>query len=277
MAETSLNSALLNIEQLAVSFGSRNILNGLSLSVRRGERIAVLGRSGCGKSTLLRAIASLEAPTSGKMMYDGVIYWPNKSDCNIDAIRGEFGLVFQGFNLFPNLTIRRNISIALERVKRLSKAEARAITESIAVRFGIEEVLDRYMEAVSGGQAQRAALCRTLVLKPSVLLLDEVTSALDPETTGEMIDAIEEAWLLEREFEGGQDGRCAVIIVTHNFEFARRFADRIAFLADGRIVENHLSKDFSHLASHEEAIRYLKCVVGQPAQATGRAAVPPSQ
>lgn len=256
MAEAALGQQLLSVEALGLAYGERRVLKGVTFTLTQGERVAILGRSGCGKSTLLKALVLLETPDCGSMSFLGKAYFcERRLNCDNADIARKVGLVFQDYCLFPNLCVLENICLALRRVRGLKRRRAMEVAEHITEMMGVQECLHQYPHTLSGGQAQRVALCRALVLDPQVLLLDEVTSALDPETTASMLDAIERTWAIESSRRG--EAMPGMVIVTHNLGFATNFADRILFLADGRIVEDHQSSRFQREVSHQEALRYL--------------------
>lgn len=220
-----------------------HVLRGVTLNVEHGEVIALLGRSGVGKSTLLRSLAALEPIDEGDAWLDGVQYLAGgKPLLPTWQIARSVGMVFQDFRLFPNMRVIRNITLAAERVRGLSRRDAQALARRVADLLDVGDVLERYPSEISGGQAQRVALARALVVQPKVLALDEVTAALDPITVGTMIEALKTI----REVEGavGAKQQSAIILVTHALRFAESFADRIAFMADGVIVQDGPAREF---------------------------------
>lgn len=209
------------------------VLNDLALSVAPGETVAIIGRSGAGKSTLLRCICLLQQQAAGCASLDGIEYLKDgHSIMPAWQIRKQIVMVFQNYNLFPNMTALRNITLALEKVAGVSAAEAKSRAYEVAKALGIEAVLDRYPDSLSGGQAQRLALARAMVLQPKVLLLDEITSGLDPETIINVVQAVTELR------NADSSGSLAIVLVTHLMHFAAEFADRICFLHDGKIQED---------------------------------------
>jgi polar amino acid transport system ATP-binding protein len=207
------------------SYGSLKVLSDVSLAVERATVVALIGRSGSGKSTLLRCINGLEAIDSGEIEIEGRKLTRNEAD--LRQLRQEVGIVFQGYNLFPHLTVERNITLALTVVKKKPRAEARAIAERVLAQVGLAEKIDAYPEQLSGGQQQRVAIARSLAMSPKVMLFDEVTSALDPELKEEVL----------RVMEGLAADGMTMILVTHEMAFARNVADQIVFMHDGRIHE----------------------------------------
>jgi ABC-type polar amino acid transport system ATPase subunit len=201
-------------------------VRGVDLIVEPGEVVVVVGPSGCGKSTMLRCINLLEVPTEGDVSIDGVDLMDKKTD--LDLVRAEVGMVFQGFNLFPHLTVLDNITLAQKKVRKRSKDEAQAEGRRQLERVGIPEKADSYPRQLSGGQQQRVAIARSLAMGPKVMLFDEPTSALDPEMIKEVLDV-----MLELANEG-----MTMVVVTHEMGFARAAADRVVFMDEGKIVES---------------------------------------
>lgn len=216
--------ALLEVDRLRRHVGGREILAGIDLSVAEGEVLAVVGRSGSGKSTLLRCIAALDRPDAGTIHVDGI---SAQDPARRGAYRSRVGMIFQSFNLFPHLTVEGNVALALRKVQGRSREEAREIARRMLAKVGIADMAGRPPRALSGGQMQRVAIARALALEPKLLLLDEVTSALDPETVREVL-----AVLAALAGEG-----MTMILVTHELEFAREVSHRLAFLDLGRIAE----------------------------------------
>jgi len=215
------------------------VLEGIDLDVAPGGTLAIVGRSGSGKSTLLRCLCVLEEAQGGHVDLDGQTYLRNgKPVFEPWEIRSNSVMVFQEYNLFPNMTGLRNITLALENVRKLGRQEAKDRAHDVAKMLGIEQMLGRYPNQMSGGQAQRLALCRALVLEPAVLCLDEITAALDAETIVDVVDAIRSI----RSYR--ENKRMVVVIVTHLMRFAVEFADRIAYLFQGQIWEELPAKSF---------------------------------
>ena len=205
--------------------GELKALQGVDADVRRGEVMVVIGPSGSGKSTFLRCLNLLEIPTKGTITFEGVdITSPN---VNIDRHRMRMGMVFQHFNLFPHMTILRNMTLAPMKLKKISKADAEAKALSLLERVGLKERADAYPSQLSGGQKQRIAIVRALCMEPEVMLFDEPTSALDPEMVGEVLDVMKEL---------ARSGM-TMVCVTHEMGFAREVADRVLFFDEGKIVE----------------------------------------
>lgn len=217
--------SLVELNNVSKSYGSLKVLDGVSLSVERGEVIAVIGRSGSGKSTMLRCINGLEPIQSGNIYVDGVRV--NDPGTDLRQLRQGVGIVFQSFNLFPHLSVSDNITLAPRIVKRESPAQVRAVALDVLARVGLADKIDAFPHQLSGGQQQRVAIARSLAMQPRVMLFDEVTSALDPELTGEVLKVLETM---------ARDGM-TMILVTHEIGFARRFGSRVVFMHQGRIWE----------------------------------------
>jgi polar amino acid transport system ATP-binding protein len=216
---------MIAIENVSKWYGAVRVLEDVSLEVAKGEVVVICGPSGSGKSTLLRCINRLEAIQKGRITVDGISVTDQGTDLN--RMRAEIGIVFQAFNLYPHMTVLRNITIAPMLVRRLSKAEAEATARELLSKVGIPEKALVYPSQLSGGQQQRVAIARALAMKPKVMLFDEPTSALDPEMISEVLDAMTE---LARE-------GMTMVVVTHEMGFARKVARRVAFMSEGRMVE----------------------------------------
>jgi polar amino acid transport system ATP-binding protein len=211
---------------IKASYGAQPILAGVDLSVERGEVVSLIGPSGSGKSTLLRVLVGLLRPTAGRVMVGGVpIDYANKRD--VRAVRDRAAIVFQQYNLFQNMTVLRNTTIAPIKVKRRPAREVEAEARAILAKVGLAAKLDAYPDELSGGQQQRVAIARALTLKPEILLLDEVTSALDPELVADVLDTIR---LLATE-------GMTMVIVSHEMAFVREVSSKVVFMAEGRVVE----------------------------------------
>jgi polar amino acid transport system ATP-binding protein len=217
--------AKLVLEGVVKSFGSHVVLSSIDLAVVEREVICLIGTSGSGKSTLLRCVNLLEPIDDGRILLDGVDI--SEPGLAADPIRRRIGMVFQSFNLFPHMSVLDNISIGPRKVLRRPVAEARAAAGELLTRLGLAERADAYPDQLSGGQQQRVAIARSLAMQPEIMLLDEITSALDPELVGEVLDVVRD---LKR------DGM-TMLIATHEMAFAREIADRVCFLHDGRILE----------------------------------------
>ena len=226
---------MIEIKDLHKSFGSLNVLYGINEHISRGEKVVVIGPSGSGKSTFLRCLNMLETPTSGEILFDGVSMTDPKT--NINEMRRKMGMVFQHFNLFNNLTILDNMTLAPVRLKLKSKAEAKEDAMALLKRVGLEDKAMSFPSQLSGGQKQRIAIVRALAMHPDVMLFDEPTSALDPEMVGEVLEVMKQL---------AQDGM-TMVVVTHEMGFAREVANRVLFM-DGGIVQESGTPDeiFNH-------------------------------
>ena len=226
---------MIDVKHLSTSFGDHLVLDDISEHVSPGENVVIIGPSGSGKSTFLRCLNLLEQPTAGTITFAGTEITDPK--VNIDAMRRQMGMVFQHFNLFPNMTVRKNITLAPVQTKLMSQAEADAEADKLLARVGLADRGDSYPSALSGGQKQRIAIVRSLAMHPKVMLFDEPTSALDPEMVGEVLDVMKEL---------AHEGM-TMVVVTHEMGFAREVGDRVLFMADGKIAESGTPKDiFEH-------------------------------
>ena len=231
------NNVLISVQHLVKEYnhGAVHALNDCDLDIKRGEVVAIIGPSGSGKSTLLRSLNLLEQPTSGAIYFDGVDL-ASKS-VNIDRHRQKMGMVFQHFNLFPHKTVLQNITMAPVTLKKKTAAEAETQARALLERIGLADKADEYPNMLSGGQKQRIAIVRALAMDPEVMLFDEPTSALDPEMVGEVLDLMRDL---------AKDGM-TMAVVTHEMGFAREVADRVVFMADGKILEEGAPADlFDH-------------------------------
>jgi polar amino acid transport system ATP-binding protein len=234
------------INNVHKSFGDVEVLKGVSLTVERGEVIALIGRSGSGKSTLLRCINGLEKINSGEIEIAG--HKVTSDAAQLRKLRKDVGIVFQSYNLFPHLTVGENIMLAPKIVKDVSKAEARKKAEEVLKLVGLSEQFDAYPDQLSGGQQQRVAIARSLAMQPKVMLFDEVTSALDPELTEEVLNVMEE---LAR-------GGMTMILVTHEMAFARRVATQTIFMHQGKIWEEGPSAELFANPKTAELRQFVK-------------------
>ena len=226
---------MIDVKHLSKSFGDHLVLDDISEHVSPGENVVIIGPSGSGKSTFLRCLNLLEQPTAGTITFAGTEITDPK--VNIDAMRRQMGMVFQHFNLFPNMTVRKNITLAPVQTKLMSQAEADAEADKLLARVGLADRGDSYPSALSGGQKQRIAIVRSLAMHPKVMLFDEPTSALNPEMVGEVLDVMKEL---------AHEGM-TMVVVTHEMGFAREVGDRVLFMADGKIAESGTPKDiFEH-------------------------------
>ena len=226
---------MIDVKHLSKSFGDHLVLDDISEHVSPGEDVVNIGPSGSGKSTFLRCLNLLEQPTAGTITFAGTEITDPK--VNIDAMRRQMGMVFQHFNLFPNMTVRKNITLAPVQTKLMSQAEADAEADKLLARVGLADRGDSYPSALSGGQKQRIAIVRSLAMHPKVMLFDEPTSALDPEMVGEVLDLMRQL---------AADGM-TMAVVTHEMGFAREVASRVIFMDGGAILEeNTPSELFDH-------------------------------
>ena len=216
---------MIDVKHLSKSFDNHSVLKDISEHIYPGEKVVIIGPSGSGKSTFLRCLNLLENPTEGVITFNGTEITDPKADIN--AIRREMGMVFQHFNLFPNMTIRKNITLAPVRTGLMTQEEADKTALALLRRVGLEDKADAYPNQVSGGQKQRIAIVRALAMKPKVLLFDEPTSALDPEMVGEVLEVMKEL---------ANEGM-TMVVVTHEMGFAQEVATRVLFMDEGRIVE----------------------------------------
>ena len=217
---------MISVNDLSKSFGDLVVLDGVSTNIEKGEKVVVIGPSGSGKSTFLRCLNLLEQPTGGSVEFEGVDITHAKGK-QLNEIRMKMGMVFQHFNLFPHLTIRRNITIAPVKNKILTQAQADTRADELLAMVGLSDKAEAYPSQLSGGQKQRIAIARTLAMNPDVILFDEPTSALDPEMVGEVLELMKKL----------ADGGMTMVVVTHEMGFAREVASRVMFMADGKIQE----------------------------------------
>lgn len=239
------DTALLSIEHLKKAYGDNVVLEDISLSVKRGEVIVVIGPSGCGKSTFLRCINALEPIQGGTIEVDGKEVTSSEKD--LTELRQKVGMVFQSYDLFPHMTVLDNITLAPTKVKKIPKAQAEEAARTLLKRVGLTDKEKSYPRELSGGQKQRVAIARALAMEPEVLLLDEVTAALDPEMVREVLDVI---------LGLAQEGK-TMLIVTHEMQFARAVADRVLFFDGGEIVEQDIPERFFEHPKTERAQKFL--------------------
>ena len=240
---------MIAVEHLTKRFGRNLVLDDISETIREGEKVVVIGPSGSGKSTFLRCLNLLEQPTKGTITFDGTVITDPKVD--IDAIRRQMGMVFQHFNLFPNMTIRKNITLAPVKTKLMGQEEADALALSLLKRVNLEDKADAYPNQLSGGQKQRIAIVRALAMKPKVMLFDEPTSALDPEMVGEVLEVMKEL---------AQEGM-TMVVVTHEMGFAREVGTRVLFMDGGHILEQNEPHAFFANPKEERTREFLSKVL----------------
>ncbi len=240
---------MIETKNLVKSFHSIEVLKGVSETIQRGEKVAIIGPSGSGKSTFLRCLNLLERPTSGEIWFEGDCISDKGADIN--AVRQRMGMVFQHFNLFPHLTILDNIMLAPVQLKRMDKPAAEAKAMELLERIGLADKAKAYPATLSGGQKQRIAIVRALAMNPEVMLFDEPTSALDPEMVGEVLDLIREL------AEAGM----TMVIVTHEMGFAREVASRVLFMDEGEIKERNTPKELFDHPRNERLKTFLSKVL----------------
>lgn len=219
------NGSFIQINNLKKSFGTLEVLKGISTEIKKGEVVCIIGPSGSGKSTFLRCMNLLEEPTDGQIIFDGTDITDRKADINIH--RQKMGMVFQHFNLFPHMTILKNMTIAPIKLKKIAKKDAEAKALKLLERVGLADRAYAYPSQLSGGQKQRIAIVRALCMEPDVLLFDEPTSALDPEMVGEVLEVMKEL---------AKEGM-TMVVVTHEMGFAKEVASRVMFIDEGKVVE----------------------------------------
>lgn len=223
---------MIDVKGLTKSFGKLDVLKGIDEHIYKGEKVVIIGPSGSGKSTFLRCLNLMETPTGGEIIVEGESITDPKA--NVNLIRRKMGMVFQHFNLFPHMTILRNITLAPTTLKLMTREEADKTAMELLERVGLADKADSYPNMLSGGQKQRIAIVRALAMKPDVMLFDEPTSALDPEMVGEVLDLMKTL---------AEDGM-TMVVVTHEMGFAREVASRVLFMDDGQVVEQASPEEF---------------------------------
>ena len=237
------------VTNLHKSFGQLDVLKGINMEVEEGEVVCLIGPSGSGKSTFLRCLNRLEESTSGDIYVDG--YCISDKKLNINSVRENIGMVFQQFNLFPHLTVKKNIMLAPIDRKKLNKVQAEERAMELLTRVGLAEKAEAYPRQLSGGQQQRVAIARALAMQPDIMLFDEPTSALDPEMVGEVLQVMKELAL----------GGMTMVVVTPEMGFARDVADRVIFMSDGAIVEEGSPEDIFTAPKEQRTKEFLNCVL----------------
>ena len=240
---------MIDVKNLSKSFGDHLVLDDISEHIYPGEKVVIIGPSGSGKSTFLRCLNQMEVPTSGTITFDGTDITDPK--INLDLIRRQMGMVFQHFNLFNNMTIRKNITLAPIRTKLMSKEEANDIATQLLRRVGLEEKADAYPSQLSGGQKQRIAIVRALAMNPKLMLFDEPTSALDPEMVGEVLEVMKEL---------ASEGM-TMVVVTHEMGFAREVGNRVLFMDEGKLVEQGTPEEIFNNPQHPRLQEFLSKVL----------------
>ena len=241
--------SFVELKSVVKRFGQNTVLRDVNLSVEKGEIIAIIGRSGSGKSTLLRCINGLEPVQAGEVWVDGVAVHDPSAD--LRALRARVGIVFQSFNLFPHLTVERNITLGPTIVKGMSAVQAAKLALEALRKVGLEEKIHAYADELSGGQQQRVAIARSLAMSPNIMLFDEITSALDPELVGEVLRVLEQM---------ARDGM-TMLLVTHEMNFARQVASRVVFMNQGKVWETGPAKEFFASPQTEELKSFLSSVL----------------
>ena len=239
---------MITVKNLVKKFGDNTVLNDISFTINKGEKVVIVGPSGSGKSTFLRCLNLLEEPTSGEVWFKETRI--NSPECDIDKHRQKMGMVFQHFNLFSHMTILQNLTYAPTKLKIQSEKEAKESAMELLRRVGLQEKADSYPSRLSGGQKQRIAIVRALMMQPEVMLFDEPTSALDPEMVGEVLDVMKEL---------AEQGM-TMIVVTHEMGFAENVSDTVMIMADGNIIEKGPSKDVMRNPQQERTKRFLRAV-----------------
>ena len=242
---------MINVENLSKNFGDLKVLKNISTTVNKGEVISIIGPSGSGKSTFLRCINKLEEPTKGHIYIDGIDLMDKNTDIN--KIRERVGMVFQHFNLFPNMTVLENLTLSPTMVKKESKEEAEKYALYLLEKVGLSDKASSYPAQLSGGQKQRIAIARALAMKPEVILFDEPTSALDPEMIKEVLDVMRDL---------AKEGM-TMLIVTHEMGFAKNVGNRILFMDNGEIIEDCSPKDFFENPTNERIKDFLNKVLNK--------------
>ena len=242
---------MINVENLSKNFGDLKVLKNISTTINKGEIISIIGPSGSGKSTFLRCINKLEEPTEGHIYIDGMDLMDKNTDIN--KIRERVGMVFQHFNLFPNMTVLENLTLSPIMVKKESKEEAEKYASYLLEKVGLSDKANSYPSQLSGGQKQRIAIARALAMKPEVILFDEPTSALDPEMIKEVLDVMRNL---------AKEGM-TMLIVTHEMGFARNVGNRILFMDNGEIIEDCSPKDFFENPTNERIKDFLNKVLNK--------------
>ena len=240
---------MIDVKHLSKSFGDHLVLDDLSEHISPGEKLVIIGPSGSGKSTFLRCLNLLETPSSGSITFDGTVLTDPK--VNIDQVRRKMGMVFQHFNLFPNMTVLRNITLAPVRTGLMDRNEAQAEAEKLLRRVGLLDKANAYPAQLSGGQKQRIAIVRAMAMRPKVMLFDEPTSALDPEMVGEVLEVMREL---------AQEGM-TMVVVTHEMGFAREVGTRVLFMDGGRILEQDEPHAFFAHPKQPRTIEFLSKVL----------------
>jgi polar amino acid transport system ATP-binding protein len=246
---TTNTRPLIRVQNLHKAFGDIKVLNGIDMDIQKGDVVVVIGPSGSGKSTFLRTLNLLENPTGGNIFFEGEDITDKKSDVNLH--RQKMGMVFQQFNLFPHMTVLKNMTLAPMKLLKKSKAEAEAKAMELLKMVGLEDRADAYPSQLSGGQKQRVAIVRALCMEPEVMLFDEPTSALDPEMVGEVLDVMKQL----------AAGGMTMVVVTHEMGFAREVGSRVVFIDEGIIMEENSPEEFFSNPKSERLQSFLAKVL----------------
>lgn len=241
---------MINVKGLNKSFGELHILKDINESIEQGEKVVIIGPSGSGKSTFLRCLNLMEKPTSGEIYVDGENITAMKEK-DVNLVRQKMGMVFQHFNLFPHLTIRKNITLAPVKLKLMTHTEADKKADELIEKVGLSDKADAYPNQLSGGQKQRIAIARALAMNPEVMLFDEPTSALDPEMVGEVLNLMKQL----------ADDGMTMVVVTHEMGFAKEVASRVMFMDEGRIIEQAPPQEFFANPKNQRAKDFLSKVI----------------
>jgi len=240
---------MIKLEKVSKYYKNTRVLKNVDLEIKKGEIVAIIGPSGCGKSTFLKCINGLIPVSKGKIYVDRINI--TSKDTNLNKIRADVGIVFQQFNLFPHMTVKENITLAPIKVKKMTKNEAEILALKLLEKIGLLDKMDRYPEELSGGQAQRVAIARSLAMQPKIMLFDEPTSALDPKMTNEVLDVIKDL---------AKEGM-TMIVVTHEMSFAKEVASRIIFLSHGEIIEEGSPESFFQNPKSNMTKEFLRSVL----------------
>ena len=240
---------MIETKDLKISFGELKVLKGITQTIKQGEKVVIIGPSGSGKSTFLRCLNLLETPDSGSILFEGNDITSKNADINL--VRRQMGMVFQHFNLFPHLTVLKNITLAPVKLKLLSQNQAEEKAMELLERIGLADKADVYPSTLSGGQKQRIAIVRSLAMSPKVMLFDEPTSALDPEMVGEVLSVMKEL----------AKGGMTMVVVTHEMGFAREVADRVVFMEDGIVAEEGTPSQIFDSPKSERLKKFLNCIL----------------
>ncbi|WP_296029329.1 amino acid ABC transporter ATP-binding protein [uncultured Treponema sp.] len=240
---------MIETKDLRISFGELKVLKGITQTIKQGEKVVIIGPSGSGKSTFLRCLNLLETPDSGSILFEGNDITSKNADINL--VRRQMGMVFQHFNLFPHLTVLKNITLAPVKLKLLSQNQANEKAMELLERIGLADKANVYPSTLSGGQKQRIAIVRSLAMSPKVMLFDEPTSALDPEMVGEVLSVMKEL----------AKGGMTMVVVTHEMGFAREVADRVVFMEDGIVAEEGTPSQIFDSPKSERLKKFLNCIL----------------